>query len=434
MNYREHLKTLFAALVLIHAGSASAERLIPEITTAAEGRSPIAIVPFGWEDAATAPPEDIAQVIESNLLRSGRFSALPRQDMFSRPTSSVSVNFKDWRLLNADHLVVGKIQPTIRDQYLVQVQLLDVLSEKQLAGYTYPVHKTSLRRLAHQISDLIYEKLTGEPGAFNTRIAYVTASPGLKPTYRLYVADADGYNAQSILTSREPIMSPSWSPDGGHVAYVSFEKNKSQIYAQEILTGKRRLISNFKRINGAPAWSPDGRRLALTLSYKGNPDIFIYDMENRRFSQLTRNVAIDTEPVWSPDGSQILFTSDRGGQPQLYTIPVLGGDPERITFEGKYNARGRYSPDGKYVAMVHSINGDYRIALLELATDRLRILTDGSLDESPSFAPNGRILLYATAHGDTGVLSAVSVDGKSQHRLVSKDGDVREPAWSPYNQ
>lgn len=434
MNGKNRSRILLAVFLYLTAGIAWADRLIPEITVAGEVKSPVAIVPFVWQGLDGPPSEDIAAVIEANLVRSGRFSALRRQDMLSKPGSSVEVNFKDWRLLNTDHLVVGKIQATVKDQYLVQIQLLDVLREKQLAGYSYPVHKTALRRLAHQLSDLIYEILTGEPGAFNTRIAYITATRGKRPRYRLYVADADGYNSQSILSSREPVMSLSWSPDGKYLAYVSFEKGKPQIYVQEILTGKRRRISNFKGINGAPSWSPDGRRLALTLSHKGNPDIYLYDMGSRKFSQLTRNLAIDTEPVWSPDGSRILFTSDRGGKPQLYTIPVLGGTPERLTFEGEYNTRGVYSPDGRYIAMVHGSDHRYRIALLELATGRLKILTDGGLDESPSFAPNGRMLLYATTYGNSGVLSAVSVDGKSQHRLASSEGDVREPAWSPYNQ
>lgn len=410
-------------------------RITIEITEGTEGTSPVAVVPFALQGVAgQLPPVDIAAVIEANLKRSGRFSTLPRNEMLSRPSSSIEVNFKDWRLLGSDHIVIGKVQLTSRDQYLVQVQLVDVLREKQLAGFSYPVHKNAMRRLAHQISDVIYEKLTGEKGAFNTRIAYITSSGGKKPTFQLYVADADGYNSQSILTSKDPVMSPSWSADGQQLAYVSFEDRRSQIYTQEVLTGKRQRISSFEGINGAPAWSPDGRRMAMTLSHKGNPDIYIYDIASRRFSQLTTNVAIDTEPAWSPDSSHILFTSDRGGKPQLYKMPVLGGTPVRVTYEGDYNARGSYSPDGKYIAMVHGRDKRYRIALLEVRTEQMTILTNGYLDESPSFAPNGRILLYATARGNTGVLSAVSVDGQSQHRLVSKDGDVREPAWSPYNQ
>lgn len=410
-------------------------RITIEITEGTEGTSPVAVVPFALQGVAgQLPPVDIAAVIEANLKRSGRFSTLPRNEMLSRPSSSIEVNFKDWRLLGSDHIVIGKVQLTSRDQYLVQVQLVDVLREKQLAGFSYPVHKNAMRRLAHQISDVIYEKLTGEKGAFNTRIAYITSTGGKKPTFQLYVADADGYNAQSILTSKDPVMSPAWSADGQQLAYVSFEDRRSQIYTQEVLTGKRQRISSFAGINGAPAWSPDGRRMAMTLSHKGNPDIYIYDIASRRFSQLTTNVAIDTEPAWSPDSSHILFTSDRGGKPQLYKMPVLGGTPVRVTYEGDYNARGSYSPDGKYIAMVHGRDKRYRIALLEVRTEQMTILTNGYLDESPSFAPNGRILLYATARGNTGVLSAVSVDGQSQHRLVSKDGDVREPAWSPYNQ
>lgn len=412
-------------------------RITIEISEGMEGMAPIAVVPFAWQgDVGLMPSEDIASIIEANLKRSGRFSTLEYRNMLSRPASSIDVDFKDWRLLGSDYIVIGKVQPGGgRDQYLVQVQLVDILREMQLAGFRYSVHKTSMRRLAHQISDMIYEKLTGERGAFNTHIAYVTLSGGKKPVYRLYVADADGHNAQVIMSSEDPVMSPAWSADGQYLAYVSFEKGRSQIYIQEILTGKRQRISDSKGINGAPAWSPDGRRLAVTLSYESNPDIYLYDMGTRRFSQLTTNAAIDTEPSWSPDGSHILFTSDRGSKPQLYRISVLGGGPMRITYEGDYNARGRYSPDGQYIAMVHGRDKRYRIAVLEVETGQMRILTDGYLDESPSFAPNGRILLYATAQGSTGVLSAVSVDGRAQYRLVSREGgDVREPAWSPYNQ
>jgi TolB protein len=428
-------KIVLLGLILFGLSQQAMARITIEITEGTEGTAPVAVVPFAWQGpAGQSAPEDMAAIIEANLRRSGRFSLLKREEMLSRPSSSVEVNFKDWRLLGSDHIVIGKIRPTDRDEYLVQVQLVDILRQKQLAGFSYPVHKNSMRRLAHQVSDVLYEKLTGEKGAFNTRIAYITSTGGKKPTYRLHVADADGYNAQSIMSSKDPVMSPAWSADGQHLAYVSFEGRRSQIYVQEILTGKRQRISQFEGINGAPAWSPDGRRLALTLSHKGNPDIYIYDMSTRQFSQLTTNVAIDTEPSWSPDGSKILFTSDRGGKPQLYQVPALGGQPLRITFEGDYNARGSYSPDGKYIVMVHGRDKRYRIAIQETRTGQLTILTDGRLDESPSFAPNGRIVLYATARGNTGVLSAVSVDGRSQHRLVSPGGDIREPAWSPYNQ
>ena len=426
-------KSFIAVFILLLFSNCAQARITIEITEGTEGTAPVAVVPFAWQGVGPVPM-DMASVIEANLKRSGRFSALAREQMLSKPASSIDVNFKDWRLLGIDHIVIGKIQSTSKDQFLVQVQLVDVLREKQLAGFSYPVHRNSMRMLSHQISDVIYEKLTGEKGAFNTRIAYITSSGGKQPTYQLFVADADGYNAQSIMTTKDPVMSPAWSSDGRYLAYVSFENRRSQIFIQEILTGKRERISRFAGINGAPAWSPDGRRMAMTLSHKGNPDIYVYDIASKRFTQLTKNTAIDTEPSWSPDSSQILFTSDRGGKPQLYKMPALGGTPVRVTYEGDYNARGVYSPDGRYIAMVHGRDKRYRIAVLDLQTEQLNILTDGSLDESPSFAPNGRIVLYATARGNTGVLSAVSVDGRSQHRLVSSDGDVREPAWSPYNQ
>ncbi len=411
-----------------------ASRLTIEITQGTRATTPVAVVPFGWQGTGPKPPDDIGRIIEENLKRSGRFTALGRQDMLSRPTSGAGINFRNWKLLNVDYLVVGKVQETAHDEYVVQVQLINVLSEKPLAGFGYPANRKTFRRLANHITDVIYEKLTGERGIFNTRMAYVTSTGGKSPTYHLYVADSDGRNAQSIVRSGEPMMSPAWSPDGQKLAYVSFENRRSQIYIQNILTGQRERISGFKGINGAPAWSPDGRRLALTLSHRGNPDIYTFDINTRSFSQLTTNTAIDTEPEWSPDGSHILFTSDRGGKPQLYTIPAFGGRAMRITYEGDYNAGGVYSPDGKYIAMVHGRDKSYRIALLEADTGHLQILTNGILDESPSFAPNGRILLYATAGGGIGVLSAVSIDGRYQQRLASPDGDVREPAWSPYNQ
>ncbi len=431
---KKFIAILVSGMLLMVSFTSIASRLTIEITQGEQTTTPVAIVPFGWQGTELEPPHDISRIIEANLKRSGRFTALNRQDMLTRPTSGAGVNFRNWRLLNVDYLVVGKVRETAQDEYVVQVQLINILSEKQLVGFSYPANGKILRRLANHITDLIYEKLTGERGTFNTRIAYVTSTDGKEPAYHLYVADADGYNAQSIVRSAEPIMSPAWSPDGQRLAYVSFENRRSRIYIQSILTGQRESISSFKGINGAPSWSPDGRKLALTLSHEGNPDIYIFDINARKFSQLTNSAAIDTEPEWSPDGKHVLFTSDRGGKPQLYKIPLFGGQAVRITYEGDYNAGGVYSPDGRYIAMVHGRDKRYRIALLEADTGRLQILTDGFLDEAPSFAPNGRILLYATAGGNNGVLSAVSVDGRYQQRLASQDGDVREPAWSPYNQ
>jgi len=419
-------------IVLIILSLPVQARVVIEITEGTEGASPIAVIPFAWQGLAQSTPQDMAAIIASDLKRSGQFNSLPRDAMISRPSSGSEVNFKDWRALGVEHIVVGRVTELGADSYQVQVQLLDVVRATQLVGYSFPASKSLLRRLAHQISDLIYEKLTGVPGAFNTRIAYITAT-GVQRNrlYELYVADSDGYNPQSILRSPHPIMSPAWSPDGQKLAYVSFERKQPRIFIQELRTGKRSKLPRYKGINGAPAWSPDGKRLVVTLSQNGNPDLYLYDLPTKRLTQLTRNTAIDTEAAWSPDGKTLVFTSDRSGRPQLYRIPVAGGKPERLTYEGKYNARARFSPDGKQVVFVHEQDKQYRIAVLELGSGILRVLTKGRLDESPSFAPNGAMILYATEYRGRGILTAVSADGRSQHRLVSQEGDVREPAWAP---
>jgi len=425
-------RVLFLAF-LLSSGAARAALTI-EITQGVEGAMPIAVVPFGWSGTAPAVPENIAAIISADLSRSGRFIPLPDRDLVSHPTEAGQVQFLDWRVLNVDNLVIGQVREARPGQYTVQFQLFDVFRGKQLIGYNFNSNREDLRRIAHHISDLIYEKLTGERGAFNTRVAYVTTTgSGAEKTHTLLVADSDGYNPQTILRSGQPLMSPAWSVDGGQIAYVTFEKKTSEVYIQDVATGTRRKVTSFKGINGAPAWSPDGKRLALTLSRDGNPEIYVLELKGGALERLTRNAAIDTEPAWSPDGAHIVFTSDRGGSPQLYRMAAGGGSAERLTFDGKYNAGADYSPDGRKLAMVHAEGGDYRIAVLDLESGLLRVLTEGQLDESPSFAPNGSMIIYATGAGNREVLAAVSVDGRFRQRLSLTAGNVREPVWSPFN-
>jgi TolB protein len=426
------LYRLVFLMLLLASGSARAALTI-EITQGLEGALPIAVVPFGWSGAAAAAPENIAAIITADLNRSGRFESLPDRDLIAHPTEGAQVQFQNWRMVKVDDLVIGKVTENADGNFTVQFELYDVLRGTQLIGTSFPTSRADLRQVAHHISDVIYEKLTGEKGAFNTQVAYVTTSGSAKnKSYTLLVADSDGYNPQTILTSDQPLMSPSWSPDGRQVAYVSFEKKSAEIYIQEVVTGSRRKLASFKGINGAPAWSPDGRQLALTLSRDGNPEIYIMDAASGALRRLTNRAAIDTEPAWTPDGRSIIFTSDRGGSPQLYRVPVSGGKAERLTFEGKYNAGADISPDGRKIAMVHGNGGNYRIAVLDLDSGLLRVLTDGPLDESPSFSPNGSMIIYATRAGNREVLSAVSVDGRFRQRLSLQAGNVREPVWSPF--
>ncbi len=404
-----------------------------EITQGVQGALPIAIVPFGWEGGADGPPEDVAGVITADLHRSGRFSPLPERDMVSRPTEGSRINFRDWRLLGVDSVVVGQVRP-LGEGFEVRFQLFDVLRQNQLTGFTIRTDRAGMRRTAHQIADMIYETLLGEPGAFATRIAYVTEVAGADGVrrYSLEVADSDGHNPRPVLRSEQPLMSPSWAPDGNRLAYVSFESGSPAIYIQNVNSGVREMVSGGRGLNGAPAWSPDGRKLAFVLSRDGSPNIYVLDVASRQLTQVTRSFAIDTEPAWMPDGRTIVFTSDRGGRPQIYRTTIDGGQVERLTFEGAYNARPVVSPNGRHLAMVHNSGRGFSIAVMEFDSGVLRVLTEAGRDESPSFAPNGSMIIYATKEGARGLLSVVSVDGRVRQRLVFQGGQAREPSWSPY--
>lgn len=432
---RNSLKILLL-FAFVHNAEAA---LTIQITEGTEGALPIAVVPFVAEPGVIIPGSDLSEVIRADLARSGRFKPMPVADLVARPVQGSDVRFSDWRLVGQESLAIGRVRKRSDGRMEVLFQLFDVFKGQQLAGYSIPFDAADTRRVAHRISDIIYEKLTGQKGAFTTRIAYITALNDVagKKLYKLNIADADGFNEQTILTSPQPLMSPSWSPNANQLAYVSFESGKPQVFSQEVFTGKRQALTSFRGLNSAPAWSPDGRLLAMTLSKEGNAEIYLFNPATKNLVRLTRHRAIDTEPAWSPDGRSIVFTSDRGGRPQLYKVNLSGlqrtGAPQRLTFEGDYNARAAFSSDGKKLAMVHGNKGSFQIAVLEIKTGLLRVLTNTRLDESPSFAPNDSMIIYATEHAGRGVLSAVSVDGRVHQRLEVKTGDVREPAWSPYD-
>jgi TolB protein len=391
-------------------------------------------VPFGWEGNSSAVPLDVAEVIQADLRRSGRFAPINEADMLQKPTDGSDVDFDDWSVLGVEAVVVGKIIQTGENAYTLQFQLFDTFRRRQLIGFRMPASRGTIRSSAHRAADMIYEKLTGIKGVFGTKVAYVTAEQQSGGRlYSLVVSDQDGENDHTIMESKDPIMSPAWSPDSRQLAYVSFEGSKSSIFVQTLRSGNRFQVSNKPGINGAPSFSPDGRKLVITLGgVEGNPDIYVLDITSRQTKRLTTHRAIDTEGTWSPDGRYIYFTSDRAGGPQVYRISSNGGTPERVTFEGSYNARPRLSPDGTRLAMVHNDRGNYRIAVMNIERKDLLVLSTGRQDESPSFAPNSDSLIYATRQGGDGVLETVSADGLIRQKMASGQGDVREPVWSPF--
>ena len=427
-----HAIILGAAACLL-GGNAFADITV-EITKGGVARTPVAVVPFGWTGQGADMPLDIAEVIAADLQRSGRFEPIPERNMLQKPTTGAELDFDDWSFVKAEAVVVGRVIQTGENAYDVSFQLFDVFRREQLVGYRIPASRGTMRIVAHRAADMIYEKLTGIKGVFATKVAFVTAerSQGGQ-TYRLVVADQDGANETVILQSPDPIMSPAWSPDSRRLAYVSFENDRSSVWVQTLRTGNRIEVSNKPGINGAPSFSPDGRQLVLTLGgIDGNLDIHVLDLSTRQTRRLTTHRAIDTEGSWSPDGRYIYFTSDRSGGPQVYRVPAAGGTPERVTFEGGYNARPRLSPDGKRLAMVHLDRGNYRIAVMDVRSKELLVVSAGQQDESPSFAPNSDTLIYATRQARNGVLETVTADGLIRQRVSSGQGDVREPVWSPF--
>jgi TolB protein len=434
------VKFVAALTLALLAGVAFAQGLRSEVPTidiknGTATATPIAVVPFAFEGAGLPLETDVADVIRNDMNRCGQFRALAKADIIEFPTRGGEIKFPTWNMLKQAYIVVGRQIESPSGDIRVEFELFDVAKQQQMLGLAITGQRTGLRDVAHQISDLVYEKITGVRGAFWTRVAYITSTGlGNNIQYALMVADSDGVNPQTVVHSHEPLLSPAWSPDSRKLAYVSYERGNSSIYIQEIATGSREVVSSNKGINGAPAFSPDGSRLALTLSYGGNPDIYIMDLAGRHSNQITKHFAIDTEATWMPDGQSLVFTSDRSGKPQIYQATAGGGDATRITFQGEYNASPSVSYDGKRIAMVQGSGNVYRIAVLDRTTGESKAISPGSLDEHPSFAPNGSMILYAATEGTRGVLYAVSADGRVRQRLVLADGDVREVAWSPYRQ
>lgn len=417
-------RELMALLGAAAAGPTLAQFRV-EVTGVGLTQLPIAIAPFRGEEGA---PQKIAAIIQADLERSGQFRAVDTTgagglDETSRP------DLAPWRQKTADSLALGSVTRLADGRFDVRFRLWDVVRAQELTVGGYTVIAADLRLAAHRIADMIYEKLTGEKGVFSTRIAYVTKAG---PRYNLWVADADGENAQSALASNEPIISPSWSASGRQLAYVSFESRKPVVYVHEIASGNRRLIANFRGSNSAPAWSPDGRTLAVTLTRDGGSQLYTIGSGGGEARRLTQSPGIDTEPLYSADGRTIFFVSDRGGSPQVYRMPATGGEAQRVTFTGTYNISPTLSPDGRWLAYISRISGAFKLQVMEIATGNVQSVTDTTADESPSFAPNGRLIVYATRQGGREALMTTTLDGKIKARLAGQGGDIREPDWGPF--
>ncbi len=416
-------RRLFLALALCVSGLASAQLSI-EITGAGANRIPVAIADLAGDPTAS---RIVTATVRADLERSGLFQLVDTTGAALDENSPV--NHADWKTKGADALAAGSIGRSPDGRMEARFRIYDNQKAVSLGGAAYVTSNEQLRAAGHRIADYIYEKLTGEKGIFSTRIAYVVKSRG---RFLLQIADADGQGAATALTSAEPIISPAWSPDGTRLAYVSFEKKKPVVYVHSLSSGQRAIVANFKGSNSAPAWAPDGRKLAVVLSKDGNSQLYTVNADGSGVQRITQSGGIDTEPRFSADGASIYFTSDRGGSPQIYRVGASGGDAQRVTFDGSYNVSPRPSPDGKSLAFITRRDGRFQLAIMDIASRQVQVLTDSNKDESPSFAPNSRMILFATEVGGRGVLSAVSSDGRIKQRLSVAAGDVREPAWAPF--
>lgn len=405
--------------------------IVIEVTQGKQSAIPIAVVPFSWQ-GSTALPEDISQIIHNDLGHSGYFRAMPTENMINHPSALSQVKYEDWSMLRQDYVVIGNIE-VAPEGYSIEFHVLDVHLKAEVLRHRVKGKKSQMRDLAHYISDYIFENLTGIAGVFSTKLVYVTTNRD-RTKFNLNYADADGARERLIFSSRQPIISPTWSPDGKTIAYVSFENGQGEIFFQELASGKRERVIAFggSSFNSAPAFSPDGKKLAFVVSKLGNPDVYMMDISTRKVTRLTDHYAIDTEPEWDVDGEHLFFTSNRAGGPQIYRMNVNSLAVKRITFDGNYNARPRVTADGRKLVYVYQANGRFHIASQDLASGKVNVLTsETELDESPSVAPNGSMVVYAASENERSILAAVSVDGDVKFRLPSKYGDVREPAWSP---